>query len=179
MKFHRLIYLPFGNNFIIGPSIKRQLNFLKDILPEEFKGKELYDLGCGDGKITLKFKEIFYPTKVYGCDDDPELVWRAKRRGIKAVVMDLNKEVPKGELAVFWGVLHHLKNQKAILEKIKENFKYLFLREPLLVKGKKSFMEIGKPFLKKEIYSLIDNIFEDFKKYEYENSIFIFWEKNK
>lgn len=177
MDIQGLFYLPFGNNFIVGSHIKKQLKFLNEIIPQEFKGKELYDLGCGDGKITLKFKKIFKPKKIYGCDVRSSLVWRAKKRGIEAKVFDLEKEVPKGELAVFWGVLHHLKNKEKVLKKVKDNFQYLFLKEPLIVKNKRTFLELGKPFFKKDIEIMLKNVFGEFQEYEYQNSILVFWKK--
>jgi len=176
MNFEKLAYLPLGNNVIIGPKIKKQLKFLKDIVPEEFKEKELYDLGCGDGKVTLKLKNIFCPRKLYGCDSNSNLVWRAKRKGIEAEALDLEKETPEGELAVFWGVLHHLKNQEKVLERIKNNFQYFFLREPLM-KNKKSLFELGNPFFEKDIDNLLKKTLKNFKKYKYQDSIFVFWER--
>lgn len=165
------LYLPFGNNIIIGNHIKEQLKFLKEIIPNEFKNREMYDLGCGDGKITILLQEIFKPTKVFGCDLNPSLVKKSRKRGIESIVLDLNKEVPKGELAVIWGVLHHLENPKKTLIRIKNNFKYIFLKEPI----KNSLMELGLPFQKEEIERLIKEIFKNRNKsYEYKNAYFCF-----
>jgi 2-polyprenyl-3-methyl-5-hydroxy-6-metoxy-1,4-benzoquinol methylase len=177
MNFEEIVYLPFGNNVIVGPKIKKQLKFLKEIIPEEFKKKELYDLGCGDGKVTLKLKNIFCPKKIYGCDSNSSLIWRAKRKGIEARVLDLEREIPKGELAVFWGVLHHLKNQEKVLKRIKNNFQYVFLREPLIKKNRKSLFEVGNPFFETEIDKLLEKTLKNFKKYKYQDSIFIFWKR--
>ena len=177
MNLEQFLYLPFGNNIIIGNHIKEQLKFLSKIVPEEFKEKEMYDLGCGDGKITILLQKIFKPKKLLGCDVNSALAKRAKRRGIIAEVYNLEKDVPKGELAIVWGVIHHLKNQIEILEKIKENFQFLFLREPLMTEEKKSFLELGKPFERKKIEEICQEVFGKYKDYEHKGAYFLFWQK--
>jgi len=175
MKIEQLLYFPFGNNLIIGRHIEDQLKFLSEVLPSDFKGKEMYDLGCGDGKITVFLKKFFESKLVFGCDASGGLVKRAKKRGVESKVVDLEKEVPVGELAVMWGVLHHLRNQEKVLEKIKNNFNYFFLREPLL--KEKSFFELGDPFKKEELEDKIKRVFGDYKIFEHKNAAFIFWKK--
>ena len=176
MNLEQLLYLPFGNNIIIGPHIKDQLNFLSKIIPENFKGKELYDLGCGDGKITILLQKIFQPKITLGCDINPNLVDRTKKKGIKAKVIDLENNIPRGELAVMWGVLHHLKEQDKTLRKIKNNFQLLFLREPLL--EKKSFLELGRPFKKEELEDKVSKSLGSCQISEHRNASFIFWQRD-
>ena len=181
MNLEKILYAPFGNNIIIGSHIEEQLKFLKEIVPSDFKGKEMYDFGCGDGKITKRIKDIFQAKKVLGFDVNPSLVKRARKRGIRAEVLDLERwakegKDQKGELAVIWGVLHHLKNPKGVLEKIKNNFQYLFLREPLLGKRKPLF-ELGSPFEKEKFKKDLDEILKNYKDYEYKGAIFVFWRK--
>jgi len=174
----RLLYTPFGNNVIVGRRIKRQLSFLEKIVPKEFLGHQLHDLGCGDGKVTLFLKKIFKASKVFGYDIHPVLLKKARKRGIETSLLDLEKEMPKGELGVMWGVLHHLSKKKKVLSMIKKNFDFVFIREPL--KGKKdffSFFELGKPFSREEIKNYFDEIFQNYLSFEYEGSIFMFWKK--
>jgi len=45
---------------VIDSHIKRQLEFLKEKAPPGFKYRQMDDLGCGDGKVTLLLKEIPY-----------------------------------------------------------------------------------------------------------------------
>lgn len=185
-NLEKLLYAPFGNNIIIGPHIKDQLNFLKEILPEEFKEREMYDLGCGDGKVTILLKEIFHPKKVFACDAENSLVKKAKKKGIEAKIVDLEKEIPEGELAVMWGVLHHLKNPKETLERIKNNFQFFFLREPLKKEGRGSelkisnILELGRPFHREEIKKMLDEVFgNNYQVFERSGAIMVLWEKEK
>jgi len=184
-SLEKFLYAPFGNNIIIGPHIKDQLNFLKGILPEEFKGREMFDLGCGDGKVTVLLAEIFQPQKIFGCDVEESLVKKARKRGIEARVIDLEKEVPKGELAVIWGVLHHLKDPQKILEKIKNNFQFILIREPL--KEQKalhhfkvlSLLEMGDPFEKEKIKRILDDVLGDYQSFERNGAVMALWSAPK
>lgn len=178
MRLETILYSFFGNNLFVSPAIRWQMNFFKKNLPLDFQGKDMYDIGCGDGKTTLLLKKNLKAKNAFGYDIHPGLVERAKKRGIKAEVFDLEKEIPKGELAVMWGVLHHLKKQKEVLEKIKNNFDYFLMREP--VKGFSIFsniIELGKPFRKEEIKKILDEVFEDYKFYEYKGAVFAFWKR--
>lgn len=198
MDLEKLFYLPFGNNLIIGGDMKRKVEFSKSFIPESFKEKEVYDLGCGDGRVTLLLKEIFSPSTskkkdnskaLRGCDSEESLVKRAKERGIKAEQVNLEEEMPEGDLAIMWGVLHHLKNQREVLERIANNFNYFFLREPLVPSSKlarlkpSNLFELGDPFQEKEIKKMLQEtlskkgtILKMDTKY---NSIFACWVKTK
>lgn len=103
MKIERLAYFFFGNNVVVGSHIKRQLEFLREKTPPSFKHREMDDLGCGDGKITMLLKEIFLPKRLRGFDLNPQLVRRARDKGIKAEIRNLENDMPTGELAVVWG----------------------------------------------------------------------------
>ena len=176
MVLENLFYSFLGNNIIIGQHIKAQLNFLRKILPEDFKKKEMHDLGCGDGKVTLLLKEIFEPKNCSGYDFNERLIKIAQKKGIKAKILNIEKEVPRGELAVIWGVLHHLRSPKKVLKAIKGNYQFVFIREPL--KGGFTIFELGKPFQKDEIRRYLSECLGNYKSYIYKNAIFVFWEKN-
>ena len=178
MRLERLAYFFFGNNIIIGPHIKKQLKFLKEIAPPAFQQRQMDDLGCGDGKVTLLLKDIFFPAKVRGFDVDPGLVRRARNKGIEADVQNLNEDMPAGELAVMWGVLHHLKDREGCLNKIKDNYSLIFIREPVrnsIIK----WLELGHPLTKSEIESLVEKHLPGAQVFNYGNSIFIFYISSK
>lgn len=177
MDLESLLYAPFGNNIIIGKHIREQLKFLRKILPENFRGKSTYDLGCGDGKITILLQKIFNSKEMYGCDINKGLVKRGIGRKIRAKVLNLEKAMPCGELAIMWGVLHHLKAKKEILKRIKDNFQFLVLREPLQTGRKKSLFELGDPFLKCEIEELCQTVLDKYQSYEHKEAYFVLWQK--
>jgi SAM-dependent methyltransferase len=172
----RIYYSVMGTNPVIGTPIREQLDVLKERLPQEFKHRQMDDLGCGDGKVTLLLKEIFEPSSLRGFDVHGGLVRRARKRGIKADVKDLQYQVPGGELAVMWGVLHHLKDIEPCLKNISENYNMAFIREPIKTK-RIDTAEMGSPLDKQLIESLIDCYFKGADYFYFEDCIFIFYIK--
>lgn len=169
-----LFYTIFGSMSQFGH--KAHIEFLRQRIPDEFKGRGLVDLGCGDGRNTLRLVEIFEPSSIVGYDLHPALVIRSRRRGIEAHVADIEKEKIKGELGVLWGVLHHVKRPKELLIKLRRDFDYLFIRE----KVSKVLFELGHPFSKEALLNLCEETLGLTEILEYKNRthiIFIFYKK--
>jgi len=169
-----LAYALFGNNLVIGSHIRRQLAFLREIVPPGLLHRRMDDLGCGDGKVTVLLEEIFRPEATRGFDINHGLVRRANGRGIRAGVMDLNKAMPKGELAVMWGVLHHLKDYDDCLQRLKENYPLVVIREPVrtgLMKG----LELGHPLRPADLIRLFNRHFPDAGIHYCDNSVLLFY----
>lgn len=163
-----------GYNIIIGPHIRKQLKYLKEIVPAAFQQRQMDDLGCGDGKITVQLKDIFLPKSLRGFDVNPGLVRRAQSKGIQAEVRNLEEDMSTGELAVMWGVLHHLEDMEGCIKKLKENYSLIFIRDPLKEGGIKG-LELGHPLRKGEIERLIEKQLADSQVFYYDNAIFIFY----
>ncbi len=163
-----------GYTLVIGSHIRRQLEFLKEKTPPSFKHRQLDDLGCGDGKITLLLKEIFLPTRLRGFDVNLHLVRRARDKGIEAEVKNLEEDMPRGELGVMWGVLHHLKDRQGCLRRLKENYSLIFIREPVKM-GITRWLELGHPLRKEEIESLIHEYLAGSQVFYCGNSVLIFY----
>lgn len=153
MNLESVVYPIFGTSMVVGHHIKRQLDVLNEILPPEFKGRALDDLGCGDGRITLLLKEILRPSSLRGFDVQPSLVRSARHRGVKARILNLNGEVPTGELAVLWGVLHHLDDPESVLQDVRSNYSFVIVREPVKYSFD-SLIELGHPMRREDIESL-------------------------
>ncbi|TET25769.1 MAG: class I SAM-dependent methyltransferase [Dehalococcoidia bacterium] len=173
MKIERLAYLFLGNNVIIGLHIRKQLKFLKEIVPPHFQKRQMDDLGCGDGKVTVLLKEIFLPTRLRGYDINPSLVRRAKNRGVEAEVKNLDEDVPSGELAILWGVLHHLQDREGCLKRVKANYPLIFIREP--IKGNIDLLELGSRLKREEMERLIKKHLANPQIFYCGNSIFVFY----
>ena len=147
---------------------------LNEKIPDKFKHRELDDLGCGDGKITVLLKEIFEPSRLRGFDVHPGLIQRARSRGIEAEVANLDENLPTGDLAVMWGVLHHLKDRESCLRRISENYPLAFIREPIKNKVINGF-EMGQPLIKEEIEKLLKKYLPDSQTFYYGHCIFVFY----
>ncbi len=151
---------------------------LGGIVPPAFKNRALDDLGCGDGKLTVLLKDVFMPEKLRGFDINPALVRRARSMGIQAEVKDLEASLPGGELAVMWGVLHHMKDMDTCLKRLKESYAMAFIREPvrnLFIKG----LELGRPLPREEIEHLIQKHMPSAQTFYYGHCIFIFYMSSK
>jgi SAM-dependent methyltransferase len=146
----------FTNNWVIGGHIKKQLKFLESVLPKAMLNREVDDLGCGDGKVTVLLQKILKPAKLRGFDVNKGLVKLAKERGIDAQIWDFDKDMPKGDMAVVWGVLHHLQDPAQCLRRLRENYPLIFIREPVRT-GFFKGMELGNPMRINELTALFNN----------------------
>jgi hypothetical protein len=167
-------YYIFGNNWVIGKHIKKQLTFLESILPQGMLNREVDDLGCGDGKITVILREILKPSKMRGFDVNDGLVKRAKDRGIDARTLNLDEAVPRGDVAVLWGVLHHLKDPERCLRRLKSNYSAIFIREPIrtgIIKG----LELGDPLRINELTCLFSSCLPDNQMHYCGNNVLVFY----
>jgi ubiquinone/menaquinone biosynthesis C-methylase UbiE len=147
---------------------------LRNQIPAEFLQRQMDDLGCGDGKITVLLRDVFHPGNLRGFDVNPSLVKRSRSKGIKAEVMNLDENLPSGELAVMWGVLHHMKDRETCLRRIGKNYAMAFIREPIKNKAIKG-LEMGQPLEKKEIESLVKKHLPQARTFYYGHCIFIFY----
>jgi len=169
-----LAYLFFGNNLVIGLHIKKQLEFLREHIPPSFQHRKMDDLGCGDGKVTIRLKDIFLPESLRCFDINHGLVRRASKKGFCAEVMNLEQDFPSGELAVMWGSLHHLQDMAGCLDKLRQNYKMVFIREPLKEGGVR-WLELGHPASKEEVESLISKHLPGARIIFQNNAAFIFY----
>lgn len=109
-----------------------------------------------------------------GYDVYPALVNRARHNGIDASLIDLDAESPKGELAVMWGVLHHLNDRDNCLKRIGQNYSLAFIREPLKY-GTGNGMEMGKPLIKEEVEDMVGKYLPNAEISYFNNCVFIFY----
>ncbi len=154
---------------------KKYFDFITDKIPPEFLNKEISDLGCGDGFATQKIKSLFKAKSIKGYEVNKYLIDKARKRGLEIKRLDLEKEVPKGEMAVVWGVIHHLNNQKEILRKIRFNFNYAVFNEP--IKSFWAFLDGGEPLTEPEWKYFFNKILGNCRFLKFKDSLFIFWRK--
>jgi SAM-dependent methyltransferase len=176
MDLESIFYPIFGTSTFVGLHIRRQLDLLEQVMPSGFKGRDTHDLGCGDGKITLMLEQILNPSSLRGFDVQPALVRQANSRGLPASVIDLNHEIPRGDLAVLWGVLHHLDDAESILNRTRENYSSLLIREPLKLHID-SWIELGHPMRRRRFIKLIEKVLPGAIINRYGGSMFVFYTK--
>ncbi len=155
---------------------KPLFDFIASKIPPDFLGREISDLGCGDGTDTLRLKEIFKAKNIKGFDYNENLLRRATEKGIKVQRLNLTKDMPRGEMATFSYCLHHLPNKEEVLGKAVKNFDYLFLAEPTLTFFRRIFHEPGI-LKRKEWLILFDKILKRYVLYEQGNRLIVFWKR--
>ena len=115
---------------------KKKINKVLNLMEKNKKGKIL-DIGCGDGFISsLLLKKT--GAKVYGVDKSRNAVEKARKEGIIAKVMDVNKREFPFKANSFDGVfcgdlLEHLYDTERLLENIIKILKpngYLIISVP-------------------------------------------------
>jgi hypothetical protein len=176
-QFQKIVYDLFGTSLYVGHPIKAQIKWISGRIPKEFFNRELDDLGCGDGRITKLLGQAFKAKKVRGFDVYPSLVSRACHKGVDACLMDLEANMPKGDLAVMWGVLHHHKEREACIKKIVENYPLVFIREPVKT-GFIKWFEMGDPIEREEIETLVNKYLPGARVSYYSYCVFILYSKN-
>lgn len=80
-----------GRLYLNAVTVNHQNIF--SLLEKNSKAK-LLDLGCDDGKITLKLAKHITTIRVYGIDIVEKKLKLAKKNGIKPIKSDLNKKLP-------------------------------------------------------------------------------------
>lgn len=149
--FEKLFY-SLGFN-LSGYNVDREIASLEKNLPTNFKHRSVVDLGCGDGRVSLKLKGVLQSKEFLGVDIHPALIKSARKKGIKAKVADIAKDEIKGDLGILWGVLHHLENPVLVLEKLNNNFNNLIIRESV---DEKRVIEVGEKLNKKRLMRILD-----------------------
>lgn len=133
-------------------NVKYELNLLKENLPDSFKGRDVVDIGCGAGKVSLKLKEVVKSRTFEGIDLSKPLVESAKKRGLDASVLDVENQDLSGDLGVLWGVVHHFEDPIKTLKKIHKNFKLLIIRESI---DDKRLFECGNRFNEEKLMKIL------------------------
>ena len=166
---------PLLGNLVANLHSKKYFDFIADKIPPEFLNRGISDLGCGDGFATEKIKLLFKARSIKGYEINKYLADKARKRGLKVEYLNLEKEVPKGEMAVVWGVIHHLTNQEEIVRKIRSNFRFAVFNEP--IKSLWAFLDGGEPLTDSAWKSLFSKTLSDCKFLKFNDNLFVFWKK--
>jgi len=175
VRVDQIVYTLFGNNLVIGPHILDQIERLRLLLPERFRRCRMDDLGCGDGSLTVLLEDVFQPVRLRGYDVNRALVRRARGRGIQAEVLDLNRRMPDGDLAVMWGVLHHLEDPKGCLDRMRRSYARAVVREPVR-NHLPPPLELGTPLSGDELRELLGESLSGSEVHIFQDCVFAFWE---
>lgn len=87
---------------------------------EDFSGKKVLDLGCGDGRVSAEMVRL--GATVIGYDVDPVAIELAKQNGLDGRVADLESELDIGDdamdLVLCLDTLEHIYNEDGLVSEI-------------------------------------------------------------
>lgn len=155
----KLMY-SFGIN-ISAYNVKRELDYLHKNLLDTYKNRDVVDIGCGSGKISLKLIPILKSKSFLGIDISRSLIKSAKKRGINANLLNIENQEISGDLGIMWGVLHHLNNPTETLKKLKKNFNGLIIRESI---NEKRLFELGHKLNRDKLMKMLEESNNDIVK---------------
>ncbi|MFP4082138.1 MAG: class I SAM-dependent methyltransferase [Candidatus Aminicenantes bacterium] len=153
IKIIQKILYSFGMNLSVY-DVKSELKLLKRNLPHSFKERHVVDIGCGNGKISKKLKKVLKPKTFEGVDISSSLVHAAKRRGLKARVLDVATQNISGDLGILWGVVHHFNDPVLTLNRLRKNFRSLLIRAPV---DHNRICELGHKFSKEKFIKILSD----------------------
>ncbi len=151
-KFIEKLVYSFGFNGSFY-NIAKELEVLKQNLPANYLHREIVDIGCGDGSISLKLIPILQPKSFVGIDLYDSLVKRASAKGLTALVKDAENDPLAGDLGILWGVLHHFLDPVATLQKLTREFRSLLIRESI---NSTRIWELGHKFNRQQLLQVLD-----------------------
>jgi len=133
-------------------NVTSELNSLQSSLPNDFQNRDVVDIGCGDGKISLKLIPILHPKSFKGIDASKSLIKTAQNNGVSATTLDAEKQTLSGDLGIMWGVLHHFENPAQTLKKLCKEFNLFIIRESI---DDKRIFELGHKLSRNKLMNII------------------------
>jgi 2-polyprenyl-3-methyl-5-hydroxy-6-metoxy-1,4-benzoquinol methylase len=117
---------------------KDNINRLIDLSGLSIEGKEVLDMGCGDGRL-LKILEGLGIKRYVGVDYSSIRIDKAKRieSGIDFEFFNssaqdfLSKDIGRYDVCFMFEFIEHLENPKGVIEATKEKVDYIFGSVPL------------------------------------------------
>jgi len=148
--------------------------FIQSKIPKEFLHRNITDLGCGDGANTVRVRKAFKALTIVGFDHNDFLLEKSRKKGLQVKKLDFNQQLPRGELATFTFSLHHALDKEKTLREAVENFRYIFLCEPILDVYHRLF-DGGTPLFRQEWIDLFDRVLKTYDLYQHKNNLIVFY----
>lgn len=125
MDWTEMLPLLEGGAELRAPMYRRAMAWLTDLVPVGGVRRVL-DVGSGPGVLSGMLAETFPYAEVVAVDGTPELLERARARGVTTLLAELPGDLPElGEADLIWvgEALHHLGDQEAALAGLAERLR--------------------------------------------------------
>lgn len=131
-----------------------EMALLERHIPPSFMFRDTVDMGCGDGRLGLRLRQVLKPSSLRSVDRSSALVRSARRRGLNAQMLDLERDTISGHIGILWGVLHHLRDPVHCLGRLSRSFSSLIIRESI---GGIRWYELGDRFDRSRLYGILQD----------------------
>jgi hypothetical protein len=101
------------------------INLKKTDITEEYKNRDVFDLGSGSGSRYSEIRSLFDPASYVGIDKDPRFVKVGKMKQLKMMQADFISDELEGDMGVAFGTVM----SPEIVEKLKQGFNRLVFSE--------------------------------------------------
>ena len=114
------------------------MGFNKKMVMDNFRGKSIVDIGCGDGFLLKELLGKYKDIKVLGLDISSIALEKAKENGIESVLCDITERLPfednSFDSALLLDVLEHLFQPEPVLkEAVRVARDYVYISVPNFV----------------------------------------------
>lgn|GEM_PF-2414513 len=152
--------------------VDKEINALREFLaPHGIPAKSAIDIGCGDGRVTLRLKELFELDCIWGLDLNKNLLGLAHKRGVKPIHGDMNCITFEGkfDLVICYGALHHSDNIKVAISNMKKlTSGYLLIVDNTIrriffhsITGSKHFIFESSPYRIRSREEILNSLMEN------------------
>ena len=125
---------------------------------------------------TIKLRDLFQAKGIKGYEINDSLIRKAKQRGLLVEKINLEKDVPTGEMAIIYGVLYHIHDQETFLNRIQNNFHFAVFVEP--IRSCWALLDGGEPLSERDWQKLFNKVLEGCQFLRFQDHLYVFWEKN-
>ncbi|MDX1536051.1 MAG: class I SAM-dependent methyltransferase [Candidatus Spechtbacterales bacterium] len=151
-KIEKILY-SFGTSFS-GYDVDIEIKYLKDNILDKYKNRDVVDIGCGDGKLSIRIKEVLEPESFLGVDLSDAMIASAQKKGLDARVLNVEETNLSGDMGVMWGSLHHLTNPVRTTKNLSGKFKDIMIRESI---DDSRIFELGHKMSKQDLMNVIED----------------------
>ncbi len=104
-------------------NLGKELSLLKEFLQENNVAiNSAVDVGCGDGRVTGKLREILGLDSIHGIDLNQSLLRKARKKGIITINADMNTVSldKQFDLVISYGSLHHSRSTADLVASLRK-----------------------------------------------------------